>query len=131
MSNKKWLLYTGDALAVVVLTLIGFASHDELALAYLPRMAATFFPVVIAWLGIAPWLGLFADNLAFKQNLHLRITFAALYASAMAAFLQSLILQTDEVAVGFLFGLAGAAVVSMNIWRWLYVRFIVGTSTTK
>jgi hypothetical protein len=123
MKRSTLFLLVGDAVAVLVLTLIGFASHDEMDVSYIPRMGATFFPVVIAWLGIAPWLGLFDEDFAYKPRPYWRVTFAALYASTMAAFLRSLILGSDEIVVGFLFGLGGAAVVGMNFWRWLYARW--------
>lgn len=123
MPKQRLILYAGDVIAVAVLTLIGFASHDELSLSYIPRMGATFFPVVIAWIGIAPWLELFDDDFASKPRPYWRITFAALYASTMAAFLRSLILGSGEISVGFLFGLGAASVVGMNVWRWLYSRF--------
>ena len=123
MLKPKVILYLGDVVAVAVLTLIGFASHDEFSISYIPRMGATFFPVLIAWIGIAPWFGLFDEDFAIKPRPFWRITFTALYASTMAAFLRSLMLGSEEIAVGFLFGLGGASVVGMNVWRWLYARF--------
>ena len=123
MSKPKMILYAGDVVTIAVLTLIGFASHDELAVSYIPRMGVTFIPVLIAWFGIAFWLGLLNDDFSSKPRPYWRMTFAALYASTMAAFLRSLILGSGEISVGFLFGLGGASVVGMNIWRWLYARF--------
>ena len=117
------ILIVGDVVAVIVLTLIGFASHNELSASYISRMGATFFPVVIAWLGIAPWLGLLDEDFASKSRPFWRVTFAALYASTMAAFLRSLILGAQGIPVGFLFGLGGASLVGMNVWRWLYIRW--------
>ena len=123
MTKSKLFLYAGDAVAVVILTLIGFAAHDELNISYLPRMGVAFISVMAAWLGLAPWLGLFDEDFAVKPRPYWRITCAALYASTMAAFLRSLMLGSDEIVVGFLFGLGGASVVGMNAWRWLYARW--------
>jgi len=124
MSKSKAILLVGDVFVVVVLTLIGFASHDELNVSYIPRMGATFFPVLVAWLGLASWLGLLDESFVSAPRPFWRITFAALYSSMMAAFLRSLVLRADDIPVGFLFGLGGASVVGMNVWRWLYTRWM-------
>ena len=116
---KKYILILGDTLAIALLTLVGFASHEELQISFLPRMAATFFPVLVSWFIIAPWFGLFQDNYQSKISQHWRIVLAALYASTMAASLRGLILQSDIPPV-FIVALGVAAALGMNVWRWLY-----------
>ena len=49
MTNRKWILYAGDTVALAITTFIGFATHGEADLAFLPRMAAAFFPLLISW----------------------------------------------------------------------------------
>lgn len=122
MSKPKWMLYAGDTIAIALLTLIGFASHQELNASFLPRMAATFFPVAISWFVIAPWFGLFQDEYPSKIPPHLRIVLAVLYASTMAAFLRGLILRSDIPPV-FILALGGSAALGMVIWRWIYSRW--------
>ena len=56
---KKYILVLGDILAIALVTLIGFASHGEAGVAFLPRIGAAFFPLIIAWFILAPALGLF------------------------------------------------------------------------
>ena len=123
MLKQKRILITGDVLAIAVLTLIGFASHEELALSFLPRMGATFFPVAISWFVIAPWFGLFQDGYSSRVRLHWRVAIAALYASTMAAALRGLILGRDIPPV-FIVALGVAAAMGMVVWRWLYARVI-------
>jgi hypothetical protein len=123
MSKQSRILMAGDTLAIAVLTLIGFASHEELALSFIPRMGATFFPVAVSWFVIAPWFGLFQDEYKSKVRLHWRVALAALYASTMAASLRGLILGADIPPV-FIVALGVAAVLGMVVWRWLYSRFL-------
>ena len=123
MSKPKWMLYPGDTIAIALLTLIGFASHQELNASFLPRMAATFFPVAISWFVIAPWFGLFQDEYPSKIPQHWRIILAVFYASTMAAFLRGLILQSDIPPV-FILALGGSAALGMLIWRGVYSLFV-------
>ena len=117
--HMKKILILGDILAIALLTLVGFASHEELNVSFLPRMAATFFPVLVSWFVIAPWFGLFQDDYPSRIRLHWRVALAALYASTMAAFLRGLILQSDIPPV-FILALGGSAALGMMIWRWFY-----------
>ena len=123
MLKQKRILIAGDILAIAVLTLIGFASHEELTVSFIPRMGATFFPVAISWFVIAPWFGLFQDGYLSKMRLHWRVAIAALYASTMAAALRGLILGRDIPPV-FVVALGVAAAIGMVVWRWFYARFI-------
>jgi len=115
----KKTLILGDILAIALLTLVGFASHEEFDVSFLPRMAATFFPLLIAWFVIAPWFGLFQHDYPSRIRLHWRIGLAALYASALAAFLRGLVLQS-EIPPIFILALGGSAALGMMIWRWFY-----------
>jgi hypothetical protein len=53
-------------------SLIGFATHDETDMSYLPRMAAAFLPVLFAWFVLAPWFGLFDEQVNLKSQTSLR-----------------------------------------------------------
>jgi hypothetical protein len=117
----KKILIVGDTLAIALLTLVGFASHEEFDVSFLPRMAATFFPLLIAWFAIAPWFGLFQDDYPSRIRLHWRIALAALYASAMAAFLRGLVLRS-EIPPVFILALGGSSALGMMVWRWLYLQ---------
>jgi hypothetical protein len=59
---NKNAIVIGDIIAIAILTIIGFATHDERRISYLPRMAASFLPVLFAWFVLAPWFGLFDEE---------------------------------------------------------------------
>ncbi len=55
---QQIILLAGDILVLALVTLFGFASHGELASSGV-RYLATFIPLVVAWLLVAPFLGVF------------------------------------------------------------------------
>ena len=123
MFQKNRLTIVGDLLAILVLTLIGFASHNELTLSFIPRMGITFFSMAISWFVIAPWFGLFEGERSSRLGLYWRIVIAALYASTMAASLRGLLLGTAILPI-FIAVLAGTTALGMVLWRWVLSRFI-------
>jgi hypothetical protein len=62
---KKYFLILGDSLAILIVTIIGFASHGEANTWLLPRMAAVFFPLTIGWFLLAPFLELFQPEITW------------------------------------------------------------------
>ena len=123
MTKQNTILYAGDAVAIAVLTIIGFASHRELIVSSIPRMGATFLPAAVAWFVIAPWFELFdaKSKSTSRMSIYWRITLAALYASTMAAFLRGLILGSD-IPPSFIAGLGGSTALGLVVWRWTYSR---------
>ena len=57
MKNKMLIL--GDIFVLLIVTLIGFATHGETSISFLPRMLTTYIPLVIVWFLLAPWFQLF------------------------------------------------------------------------
>ena len=45
MQKKKIFLIAGDLLAIALVTAIGFATHGEAGVAFLPRMASILLPL--------------------------------------------------------------------------------------
>ncbi len=43
---NKTILILGDTLTLLIVTLIGFATHGETAISFLPRMLTTFIPLL-------------------------------------------------------------------------------------
>lgn len=58
MMKNKTILALGDVAALAIVTFIGFATHDETGLSFLPRMMITFIPLLIGWFLLAPGFGL-------------------------------------------------------------------------
>ncbi len=122
--NKKYILILGDLLAIVLVTLIGFATHGEAGTSFLPRMAAAFFPIVLAWFVLAPSLGLFQPETVSNPRLLWRPVLAMLFAGPLAVVLRGLILNAPIIPI-FAVVLTSTSAFGMLVWRglfWLVTR---------
>lgn len=113
------ILILGDILAIALLTLIGFATHGETDLSFLPRMAALFFPLSISWFLLAPSLGLFRGELIGDPRQLWRPGLAALFVAPLAAVLRGFLLNAPIIPI-FAAVLAATAALGMVIWRAIY-----------
>jgi hypothetical protein len=135
MKNKS-ILILGDVLALLIVTLIGFATHGEMGLSFLPRLAATFIPLVIVWFLLAPWFGLFDIEINSTPTLPppfffgkwgrchgvtegVKVGVAMLFAGPLAAILRGLILNTPVILV-FAVVLSVASALGIVVWRAIY-----------
>jgi hypothetical protein len=119
MTRRKWILYAGDVFSIAALTLIGFATHGETDLSFLPRMGALFVPMVLSWFLIAPWFGLFQRETTSNLTQLWRPALAMLFAVPLAAVLRGFILNAPIIPI-FAAILAGTSALGMLIWRGLY-----------
>jgi hypothetical protein len=120
MMKNKWILYVGDLLAIALLTFIGFATHDEADIAFLPRMAAFYFPLVVAWFLLAHALGLFQHEITSQLKQLWRPALTALFAGPLAAVLRGFLLNAPIIPI-FAAVLAATSALGMVIWRALYL----------
>ncbi len=120
MMQNRSVLILGDILAIGLVTIIGFATHGETALSFLPRMAATFFPLVVAWFLLAPWLELFQDEVIYHARQLWRPALTALFAAPLAAVLRGFLLHAPIIPI-FAIVLGGSSALGMVVWRALYV----------
>lgn len=122
--NKKSTLIIGDIVIIAIVTVIGFVTHDEFALQFLPRMAAMFFPLVAAWLVLALWVGLFEAQTGFKRQLLWQIPLAVIFAVPLAFIVRGLILSgmpvVPIVAVVFI----AITAIALIIWRYVHFLFL-------
>ena len=129
MSKLKWTLIVGDLIALGIITIIGFASHGETEISFLPRMLTTFIPLVISWFLIAPWLGTFNTQIISNSNQLWRPPLAMLLAAPMASFLRAALLDSAALPL-FTLILGGSAALGMFIWRgvyaWINQRRLIG-----
>ena len=117
-SGSRWLLILGDFLTLGLVTLTGFATHNELMSAG-ARMLTTYVPLVAAWLMAAPFLGAYSyDNLQDWRELW-RPFWAMVLAGPMAALFRALWLGTTVVPI-FVIVLGGIAALSILVWRLVY-----------
>lgn len=119
---KPGILYVGDILAIALITLLGFATHGETGVSFLPRLSAIFFPLTISWFLIAPWFGLFQEEITSNPKQLWRIALVILFAVPLAAILRGFILNTPSIPI-FVLVLSAALALGMMIWRGLYYFF--------
>lgn len=114
-------LVLGDFITLAVITVIGFATHGETDLSFLPRMSTTFIPLVVGWFLIAPWFGLFDTQTTAAPKQLWRPPLAMLLAAPMTAVLRAAVLNTVALPL-FTIILGGSAALGMLLWRGIYSR---------
>ncbi len=112
----KRTLILGDILAILLVTVIGFATHGEADLSFLPRMAAVYFPLSISWFLLAPFLGLFQPETTSNPKQLWRPVLAMLFAASLAAVLRGLLLNAPIIPI-FAVVLAATSAFGMLVWR--------------
>jgi len=117
---KKSILILGDILTILITTLIGFATHNELKSEFLLRMVAAIIPLTIAWFLLAPWFELFQPEITSNPKQLWRPVLAMIFAAPLAGVLRGLILQADIVPIFIIvFGVTSA--LGMIIWRGIFI----------
>ena len=120
---KKSIIFIGDTLALLITTLIGFVTHGEGNLSFLPRFLAAFIPLVIAWFLLAPWFGLFQSEITSNFKLLWRPVLALIFAAPLAVVFRGLILNAPIIPIfAIVFGATSAF--GMVIWRGFYLFWI-------
>ena len=117
---KKSALILGDVLAILIVTVIGFATHGEANLSVLPRMAAAFFPLTIAWFLLSPFLGLFQAGIVSNPKQLWRPFLAMLFVGPFAAVLRGILLSAPVIPI-FAVVLASTSAFGMLVWRGIYI----------
>ena len=110
-------LMLGDALAILIVTFAGFATHQESLLS--TRWLTTFIPLCVAWAVQAPWLGLYRPEILSRPRAAWRAGAAMLLAAPLAGLLRGLLLNTVVVPV-FVVVLGLSAALGMLVWRLTY-----------
>jgi len=119
MINNRNILILGDIFVTLLIILIGFATHGELNTSLITRMSALFFPLIIAWFLIAPWLGLFQHKVVSNPKQLWRPVLAMIFAAPLAAVLRGLILNAPIIPI-FVIVLAATSAFGMVLWRGIY-----------
>jgi hypothetical protein len=116
--NEK-ILILGDALALALVILIGFATHGETDFSFLARFFAIFLPLCLTWFLLAPWFSLFQSEITSSPKQLWRVPLAMLFAAPLAVIVRGYILRTEVVPI-FIVALGGMSAVGMMIWRGIY-----------
>lgn len=115
-TDFDWRPLAGDALALLVVVIVGLRFHGETSLARLPF---TYLPWLLAWLLAGLPLGLFASERFAFGALAGRTLWAMALASPLAAVLRAAWLGTGALPVFTLvMGLLSA--VAVFVWRAFY-----------
>lgn len=118
--SRRALLVIGDGLVIVLVTVVGFATHRELGIAPLSRMLATLLPLALAWALVAPWLGLFDAQVTSNPRLLWRPAFAMLLAGPFATFIRGVALNSVILPI-FVAVFTASAALAMTLWRALWL----------
>jgi hypothetical protein len=110
-------LIAGDALALLIVTWIGFGTHGE-SIANL-RWLTTFLPLCIGWGLAAPWFGLYRADTAGRTTQVWRAALAMLLAGPLATWLRGALLDAPILPV-FVLVLTGVSAVGMVLWRLIF-----------
>jgi hypothetical protein len=125
MKNSNIYLILGDIVALAIITAIGFATHGEAGLSFVPRMTTTFFPLVVSWFLVSPWLGLFNPPIVSNGRSLWRPALAMLLAAPMATILRAAMLNSAALPL-FALILGSTSALGMLLWRavyaWLFNR---------
>lgn len=112
-SLLRW-AFVGDAVVLVALTVVGFATHSTLDATW--RLVVTTVGVLAAWALVAPWFGVFSTNVLLRPAEVWRVAWAWAIAAPVAGFLRAWVLGVTVSATFILVTIAvnGAGLV---IWR--------------
>ncbi|GAB4579072.1 MAG: hypothetical protein Fur0022_18100 [Anaerolineales bacterium] len=112
------LLILGDVMVFILITLIGFASHDRLGSGLL-RLLTTFVPLVVSWALIGVHVGVFDPARAADPRQLWRPFWAMVLAGPFAGWMRGVFLASG-VAPLFVVILGGFSALALLAWRTLY-----------
>lgn len=119
---KRTSFIISDTLAILATTLVGFVTHGEGNLSFLPRFLAAFIPLVVAWFLLAPWFGLFQPEIVSNPKQLWRPVLVMIFAAPLAVVFRGLILNAPIIPIfAIVFGATSAF--GIVLWRGLYFLF--------
>ncbi len=114
LSDTQRTAAIGDIVVLLVLTVIGFATH--LALNALGRFAVTAAGSVLAWMAVAPFIGVYEEQTIVTPAQIWRVALAAALSAPLAAFLRGMALNRDIPWVFILVTMLTSAF-GLLVWR--------------
>lgn len=112
-----WLMI-GDCVLLVITSVVGFLTHDQ-AIDW--RLLTTYLPYQVAWLMIAPWLGVYRPTDSADSRQIWRPILAAFLAAPMAAWLRGVWINRPILPI-FVLVLGLSAAFGFGIWRYIWTR---------
>ncbi len=120
LTRQQWTLLAGDIATLVIVTIIGFASHNRLSDAA-ARFLPNLIPWIVAWLLVGPHLGVFDTKLAAQPRQLWRPPWAMLLAAPMGGLLRSLWLGTQVIPL-FVLVMGSISALALLLWRFVYLK---------
>lgn len=111
-------LIAGDILVFALVTMFGFASHNELGSAG-GRMLTTFIPLLASWFLIAPFVGVYKMEYVLEPRQLWRPFWAMVLAGPMAGWLRGVWLDQVILPV-FVVVIGGVSALAILSWRALF-----------
>ena len=128
-SSKLIWLFIGDAITLALVTIYGFATHETLGSAG-TRLLTTYLPLLVAWLLIAPHLGVYQLGRVGEFRQLWRPFWAMVLAAPFAAWMRAAWLGTAILPV-FVVVLGGVSALALLAWRFLYWIIITRVKRTN
>ncbi len=122
-AGKRFWLIAGDAFTLLIVTLIGFASHNELQWAFVGRMALSWLPFTLAWWLLAARMQLLDPQRPMSWSLTLDLTVAVFYAATVGMMVRAWVMGGVLLPV-FALVMAAVAWPALWLWRWLWRRLL-------
>ncbi len=119
LTRNQIILVVGDTITLLVVTLVGFSSHQSLATAGV-RIFSTFIPWTVSWFLIAPLLGVFEDSKSTDYKQLWRPVWALVLASPFAGFLRAIWLAQEMLPL-FPVIMGGSAAIGIVLFRLFYI----------
>ncbi|MBV6396525.1 MAG: hypothetical protein HFACDABA_02123 [Anaerolineales bacterium] len=116
--NKRPLIL-GDTLALLILTVIGFATHGEINASGLPRAGLMFAASLTGWFLLAPATGLFAPGQNTASLWRAAIT--GFFTGVLTVILRGQLLHGAVLPI-FALIIGATTALGMCLWRWLALR---------
>ncbi len=118
--NQLTVLIIGDAVFLLAVTVLGFATHGRSLAGW--RWLATFLPMLLSWYLAAWLLGLYQAGTADRYRMFWPLLAASSFAAPLAVILRGLWLQQTVIPV---FGLVMISMTAagMGLWRLAWVAW--------
>lgn len=119
--NQLAVLILGDAVFLLAVTVLGFATHSRSLTGW--RLLATYLPLLLSWYLAAYLLGLYRAGTADRYRMIWPLLAAALFAAPLAVLARGLWLEQVVIPV---FGLVmiSMTAVGMGLWRLMWVAWV-------
>jgi len=108
----------GDVITLALVTLAGFATHNELGTAGF-RLLTTFIPLLLAWLLLSPHLRVYDPGYFIHPAQLWRPFWAMILAAPLAGWMRGVWLNAPIQPV-FVLVLGGVSSLALLAWRSIY-----------